>query len=88
MVIQHFLFLGKNQIQPWLKQNLVYAIPAMSSEDHSKLFVRSKAGPFLAHTMSFRPTSLHHLILGCLTGFFWIGHDKKKENIMGSLASL
>lgn len=66
-------------MQPWLKQSLVYAISAMSSEDHPKLFVRSK-GCFSAHTMSLRPVSLHHLILGCQTDFFGIGHDKKKEN--------
>lgn len=48
----------------------------MSSEDHSKLFFRSKAGPFPAHTMSFRPTFLHHLILGCLTEFFEIEERK------------
>lgn len=52
----------------------------MSSEDHSKLFVRSKAGPFSAHTMYFRPTFFHHLILECLTDSFRIDHNKKKEN--------
>lgn len=67
-------------MQPWLKENLVYAISPMSSEDHSKLVVRSKAGPFSAHTMYFRPTSFHHLILECLTDSFGIGHDKTKEN--------
>lgn len=74
-------------MQPWLTQNLVYTISAMSSEDHSKLFVRSKAGPFSAHTMSFRPICLYHLILACQTDFLGIGHNKKKKKIKGSLKS-
>lgn len=74
------MFLGRNQMQPWLKQHLAYAISAMSSEDHSKRFFRSKAGPFSAHTLSFRPTSLNYLIIGCRKDFFGIGHDKRKKN--------
>lgn len=51
----------------------------MSSEEDSKLFVRSKPGLFSVHAMPFRTTSLHHLNPGCLTDFFGMATKKISE---------